>query len=134
MEDLQQGEQGEQGEQGIQGIQGVQGIPGRPGAPQTSSVKKMLEMDIGLKQELTQMFKAFSRNQFITIVLTSICTMAIIIVFIFYFTRPTKVDILVFKQIQKERGLIKAEREYVRQQRDSLKADKTALYNLQKKK
>ncbi len=126
--------QGEQGEQGIQGVQGVQGIQGKSGSPQSSSVKQMLEMDITLKQELTLMFKRFSRNQFITIILTSICTMAIIIVFIFYFTRPTKVDVMVFKEIQKERVALKTDIEYVRQIRDSLKADKMALYKIQQKK
>jgi uncharacterized membrane protein (DUF106 family) len=101
--------------------------------PKQTSVKQMLQTDITLKQELNQMFKSSFRNQFITIVLTSICTMAVIIVFIFYFTRPTKVDILVFREIQKERVSLKIEREYVRRQRDSLKVDKTVLYNLQKK-
>ncbi len=95
--------QGEQGEQGIQGVQGVQGIQGKSGSPQSSSVKQMLETDITLKQELTKMFTAFSRNQLITIILTSICTMAVIVVFIFYFTRPTKIDVMVFKEITKRK-------------------------------
>ncbi len=130
MEDL---KQGEPGEQGLQGVQGIQGIQGRSGATESSSVKRMLAMDIGLKQELNQMFRSSSRNQLITIILTSICTMAIIVVFIFYFTRPTKVDILVFKEIQKERMALKVDVEYVRLLRDSLKTDRIALYNLQQK-
>lgn len=102
--------------------------------PKQSSVRQMLEMDIGLKQELNRMFQASFKNKLITIILTAACTIAIIVVFIFYFTRPTKVDVLIFREIEKDRAALRFEREYIRQQRDSLKADRMALYNLQQKK
>ncbi len=112
-----------QGEQGIQGIQA-----------KVSSVKEMLESDIYLKQELNRMFRSSFRNQLITIILTCICTIAIFIGFIFFFKGPTKIDTLIFKEMEKEKMKLRGEREYIRQQRDSLRVYNKALYDLQQKK
>ena len=99
-----------------------------------SSVKQMLRMDIYFKQELDLMFRLLAKRLTWLLTLTSVCTIAIIVIFFFYFTRPTKTDILVFKQIQMERMMLKDERKIVDDLRDSLKKDRTELFKLQQKK
>ncbi len=90
-------------------------------------IKTRLEVQTVVKQELAGMLRQNSRRQLIQSILTAMCTVATIIVFIFYFTRPTKTDILVFKQIQRERMLLRAER-------DSMLKEKENLQRLQMRK
>lgn len=102
--------------------------------PENSSVKQMLKMDIHLKEELTLMFKVLAQKLTVLLVLISLCTIAVIVVFFFYFTRPTKTDILVFKQIQMERKLLRDSLLRYHDLRDSLRKDRNELFKMQQKK
>lgn len=84
------------------------------------SVKEMLQMDIGLKQELTKMFRINSRKQTVTLILVSFCTVLILILFMFYVSRPNPIDRMVFDAIQRERGAIKLERQSMYKERENI--------------
>ena len=109
-------------------------IPAEEILNEPSAIKKMIGMDVYLKDELVKILTANNKRQLIQMALTSVCTIGVIVVFFFYFTRPTKTDILVFKQIQMERKLLRDSLLRYHDLRDSLRKDRNELFKMQQKK
>lgn len=93
----------------------------------SNSARDMIQMDIHLKEELNVIFSRFLRRQTISLILASFCSIGVILLFLFYFLKPSKIDSMTFKAIQHERIMIRAER-------DSLKNLITEWKNLRTKK
>jgi hypothetical protein len=105
------------GATGPAGPIGAQGPIGLTGAIQAGSVKRMLEDDFFIKEEINKMFIKSFRNQTILI---SVCCFITITVFILYSNWATRMDIKVLKEIKIERELLRSEREALQYTIDSI--------------